>query len=229
MLELWTPGPSGKGLRGKRHRESWCAGSSPAAGLEALPILEVVINGKQVRALLDTGCSRTVIATWVSGAVKREPRQLVSVDGSHVACVGTATAVLRVRGRVMEADCVVLDRLFTGVDAVLGLDVLTRMGGVVIDGDGVSIGSQRSEKKVSSEECRLTQEVGGVAAAMPELVVEDQDFSARFDGSKWTVSWKWKDRPPELTNQIGVYKSTLTTKRKGNFKRKSKSGLSRAG
>ena len=58
---------------------------------------------------------------------------------------------------------------------------------------------------------------GEVAAAAPSMVVEDRDFSAHFDGSKWTVSWKWKNRPPELKNKIDVYHSTLDEETEEKF------------
>ena len=80
----------------------------PAAGLEALPIVDITVNGRPARALLDTGCSRTVLATWVSGAVERGEQEIVSVDGSRVTCVGTATVALEVCGKVARADCVVV-------------------------------------------------------------------------------------------------------------------------
>ena len=95
--------------------------------------MDITVNGRPARALLDTGCSRTVLATWVSGAVERGEQEIVSVDGSRVTCVGTATVALEVCGKVARADCVVVNRLFSGVDAVLGMDVLTQMGGVIID------------------------------------------------------------------------------------------------
>ena len=111
----------------------------PAAGLEALPIVDITIDGRPARALLDTGCSRTVIATWISGVTARGKQEIVAVDGSRVTCAGTATVVLHVCGKVVRAGCVVVNRLISGIDAVLGMDVLTRMGGVMISGDGVRL------------------------------------------------------------------------------------------
>lgn len=36
--------------------------------------------------------------------------------------------------------------------------------------------------------------------------MEDSDFSAVFDGVKWTIRWKWKDKEPVLTNQCAQSK-----------------------
>ncbi|XP_067949585.1 uncharacterized protein [Watersipora subatra] len=37
------------------------------------------------------------------------------------------------------------------------------------------------------------------------LTIEDTDFKAVFDGTKWTVVWKWKSHEPELKNQCAEY------------------------
>ena len=214
--------------KGKRRGESWCLGNSPATGLEALPIVDIAINGRRATALLDTGCSRTVIATWVCEFVQREKQEIVSADGRRVKCAGTANVELRVYGKVVTADCVVVHQLFEGVDAVLGMDVLTRMGGITIGSDGVRLAdcqddgrddcvhadnldgrrsrdtcAEKFEKlhRVGDElvcEERAARIGGEATVAASPMAVENQDFSAHFDGSKWTVSWTWKHRPPEL-------------------------------
>lgn len=37
------------------------------------------------------------------------------------------------------------------------------------------------------------------------MCVEDSDFIANFDGTKWTVQWKWKAGEPVLRYQCGEY------------------------
>ena len=78
---------------------------------------------------------------------------------------------------------------------------MTRAGGVMIDGDGVLLTDD-------VESCRASCEVlatisrGEVAAAATSVAVDNQDFSAYFDGSKWIVSWKWKHRPLEMRTDV---------------------------
>ena len=38
-----------------------------------------------------------------------------------------------------------------------------------------------------------------------EVVVEGEDFTARFDGSRWVVGWKWEADPPCLNNRCAGY------------------------
>ena len=42
---------------------------------------------------------------------------------------------------------------------------------------------------------------------VPDVTIEDKDFTAHFDGFAWTVKWLWKDKPPELKNRVGCYSS----------------------
>ena len=37
------------------------------------------------------------------------------------------------------------------------------------------------------------------------IEIDDPDFSANFDGVKWTVKWKWSLGEPELSNQVSSY------------------------
>ncbi|XP_067949869.1 uncharacterized protein [Watersipora subatra] len=37
------------------------------------------------------------------------------------------------------------------------------------------------------------------------FTIEDTDFKAVFDGTKWTVVWKWKSHEPELKNQCAEH------------------------
>ena len=45
----------------------------------------------------------------------------------------------------------------------------------------------------------------GCAAAACNFQIDDPDFSARFDGVKWTVKWNWSAEEPSLSNRIACY------------------------
>ena len=38
------------------------------------------------------------------------------------------------------------------------------------------------------------------------LRLEDVDFAARFDGSRWIVRWKWCGEVPKLHNRLAEYR-----------------------
>ena len=62
LLDLWAGGPHDKKLYiWKRISESWCVGNSPRAGIEALPLVDVLVHGQQFKALVDTGCSMAIL------------------------------------------------------------------------------------------------------------------------------------------------------------------------
>jgi hypothetical protein len=45
------------------------------------------------------------------------------------------------------------------------------------------------------------------ATSKHELQIEDENFTAAFEGGRWVVSWKWNDacRKTTLKNEIDQY------------------------
>jgi transposase InsO family protein len=99
-------------------------------------------------------------------------------------------------GFEVKVRCIVTEKLFDGVDIVLGMDVIMMFGGVKVTGDSVEFldGSKVCAAGVRKEEKKVEK-------------IEDKDFTAVFDGLQWTVHWKWKDELPVLTNQVDTYSS----------------------
>ena len=44
--------------------------------------------------------------------------------------------------------------------------------------------------------------------------IKNKDFSASFDGEKWTVVWNWTTGPPILKNKVGCYETRLKDEEK---------------
>jgi hypothetical protein len=97
--------------------------------------------------------------------------------------------MLCVDGRELMVHCLVLDSLLTEFELIIGMDVIEQLGGVQIGGctGGVRFGA------VAVSEKRM-------------LEIEDADFSASFDGAKWTVRWKWLNQEPVLHNKVACYR-----------------------
>ena len=55
----------------------------------SLPVAEVLVGGRVARALVDTGCSTTVLASEIVGEYKGEEGRPVAVDGREIRCEGT--------------------------------------------------------------------------------------------------------------------------------------------
>lgn len=184
-----------------------CASGSPCyakmAPDEALPRLAVVVNGQRAMALIDTGCTTTLLArnvakSW-SGACT-----IKTVDGRDAKCLGETTAEVTVQGVIIMLRALVLDHLVGGVDVVLGMKAINQLGGATLREGQVTFGRLGAIGMVGVEG---SDKIG---SQKPEACcIKDEDFLANFDGERWTVEWKWTSEPPELRNKVGCYNNTL--------------------
>ena len=62
-----------------------------------LPMIDMLVKGREVRALVDTGCTMTVVSTKVCGQYSGMS-SLVAFDGSVVQCKGEAKVPMVVNG-----------------------------------------------------------------------------------------------------------------------------------
>ena len=147
-------------------------------------IRNVLLDGRRVRALIDTGCSVTLIDKNVVGnrSVSNESIELETME----------RRALRTRGvvRLLSLTCDgvelgpvnahIVSMLPLNVDLVIGLDVIARVG-ISVRANGYGVGVFFDRGRVAC---------AGNAKA---LRVEDTDFSTWFDDNHWTVKWAWKD------------------------------------
>ena len=170
-------------------------------------MVTVKVGGKGVQALVDTGCSATIVASHlVSGSSGTSV--IVAFDGRKVDCKGTSDVELWVCGRPVGVRAVVADRIIDGIGVVMGMDVIGQLGGVTVNEHGISFGT--------------SQGVGLVAVNSPssnDCVIEDEDFRAVFDGERWVVEWFFKGEPPKLKNSVGCYENSYDEGTKEGFER----------
>ena len=164
---------------------------------------------RPLKALVDSGCQQTVISQAVckeSGEWPRGPRQIVTMlNGEKTECGGEAPVELRVDGVLVRNSCLVAPSLVCDADVILGMDVIKRLGGVYISSDSrVTWGSIHCAVGVISSDSEGMQ-----------MKVEDNDFIAEYDGSRWTVEWKWQNGEPQLSNQCAQY--AVPGKYKGEY------------
>ena len=196
--------------------------------MKALPIVSAVINGRHVQALLDTGCSKSIIAPSLCDYYRGEC-DVITVDGSRVRCLGETVVPIMLDGKVFSVSCIVAGRLLVGVDAILGVDVIERVGGIAVKGNTVQFLESASVGGVGVEDVKEkgtacvadeTDECSMMRAGdttPPVISMTDEDFTASFDGTSWVVKWKWKDKPVELCNRIEGYSSTMKPETKEKF------------
>ena len=109
---LWPAGTSCQHVQvvGKCQREAVCAGCFPVDEVRALPCVQVCVNGQFYRALVDTGCTQSMVDAKLAQRVSGK-RGVVTVNGDMILGIGEASVRMEVDKVNMEVKCLVLDRL----------------------------------------------------------------------------------------------------------------------
>ncbi|XP_065654532.1 uncharacterized protein LOC136081163 [Hydra vulgaris] len=120
--------------------------------------------------------------------IRRNELMVLAVNGEFVKTEGEATVTLIIEGKKLKTSVMILKSVVNGIDAIIGMDVINRYGGVHLYNGKIEFGfvSIHAEK----------QAVG----------IKDKDFDAYFDGTKWTAKYKWKQGQPQLRNSVAQYK-----------------------
>lgn len=171
-----------------------CAGGFPFSSKAHLPTLEVKINGRLATALLDSGCSRSIVSPYFvsKGELNRGTEEITMMNGDSVMCVGHSTVDVVVEKKILTLDCLV-SKIIPAYDALLGMDAIGMLGGVSISRDGQRV-------RFYHEECS--------AGVIEKARISDKDFTAELVDGQWLVSWNWLDdgSAPRLTNSISQYR-----------------------
>lgn len=143
-------------------------------------------------ALVDTGCSQTILAASCDNMCK-DSQIIHTVDGRTISDVREISANISVRGHNLQVKCLAMPRLVGGLKAIVGMDVISKLGGVTVRANEVRFG------------CDEVPVVATSLKPVDTIKLEDKDFSAEFDGVKWVVRWRWRDSPPVLKNSAKRY------------------------
>ena len=149
----------------------------------ALPAFTVRINGFQRLALLDTGCSWSLITRELCHSWEKKADVFTIGEGA-LRCCGVG------RVQLDNVEVLVADRKLLGFDLLLGFDI-KKLRVVYMTREGT----------VSFSQIDIP-----VCAA---ITIDKLDFHAEFDQNKkiWVVSWKWSENqtPPKLKNKATEY------------------------
>ena len=158
----------------------------------ALSMAHIYIDGTKCSALIDTGCSRTIVDANRCWSWKRATVDVMTIGsmsrprcGDGMVNVSTEESgsakisVLVVRGRPL------------GFDLLFGIDTIKTLGIIAVGPSGqIQIGNGRVAKCAA-------------------ITINEPDFTATFDHQSraWTATWKWsEDRAPEgLHNGVSEY------------------------
>jgi len=106
-----------------------------------LPSCFVRLNGKNVHALIDTGCSRSIVSCkHVNNKfnISRTPERITMMNGEAAVCSGAWSVMVMVGKKEFPLNCLVSD-VVPGYGMLLGMDAITILGGVHVAGGGTLI------------------------------------------------------------------------------------------
>ena len=160
-------------------------------------------NGKSAKALVDTGCTRTIVREGLTGRATGET-VLAAFDGREVKCKGSARAEMSVGEETVSQEVMVMDWIVGGIDAVIGMDTISRLGGVTVQEKLVQFGNKYYVRYSLWREGR------------PDII--DKDFGAYFDGESWEVRYFWTESgAPELRNNVSEYTHDMDTEKRQEY------------
>ena len=102
-----------------------CANNDPGRIDGAIiPRVNVLVNGQPARALIDSGCTQTLVGPTIQTGKAYGLKRIMTADGRMINCEGETPVVLTLAGKTIEVLCVVTKKMVLGVDIIVGTDVL---------------------------------------------------------------------------------------------------------
>jgi len=156
-----------------------------------MPTVSVMINNNSAKALLDSGCSKSIISSQFARLLglnlEKSSNQIVLMDGTKANSFSECVVKVSFLGKNFPVRCFV-SKILSDYDILMGMDVIRSLNGVFIDKNGDVFCEQS-------------------CAAVSSLYLDDPDFFAEFSGGKWLARWKWcQEDEPVLKNQATQYK-----------------------
>ena len=157
-----------------------------------LPVVGIYVDVRRCSALIDTGCSRTIVHADRCRSWRKASVDVEIISGTSRACCGVGVVSISTdEGNSARVDVLVVHCKPLGFDLLLGVDTIKAVGGVVVGPTG----------SAQLRDWRTTR-----CAA---ISINEPDFTATFDhhSQTWTASWKWsEDHAPErLHNEVSEY------------------------
>ena len=84
------------------------------------------LGGAECEALVDTGCTRSVVHSSLCACWQRRDVSMVTVSGQHLDCAGTADVRLQLPGvrSAVTVNAIVVKKRPLGFSAILGMDAV---------------------------------------------------------------------------------------------------------
>ena len=182
-----------------------------------LPKVLVDIDGTKVWGLVDTGCTTTVVDSTLLKNIEGKI-DIMAFDGKTIECRGMSIANINIKKVNFLLKVIAADKLIDGVRVILGMDAITRLGGVRVDSKQIVFGK---------EECATAVTSPVPSQEMFDDKIDDVDFEAKFNGNRWVVQWKWKEEmKPVLYNKTERHEVGLSEEEKQAYEQEVDSWIS---
>ena len=103
----------------------------------ALPAVSVQIDGIRRTALVDTGCTQTLVRKPCCRTWKKKQVPLMVVGGNSSMCCGESVVQIGIsNGPSVAVRALVVDEALFGYDLLLGLNAIRQLGGMTMSATG---------------------------------------------------------------------------------------------
>ena len=85
--------------------------------------MNVKINEQSACALIDTGCTQTLVGPTIRTTQASGHKQIITADGRVLDCQGETCVTLSMAGKTIKVRCVAIQKMLLGVDIVIRTDV----------------------------------------------------------------------------------------------------------
>ena len=102
---------------------------------EVLPAVTVCVNGFKRLALLDTGCSQSLVTRVLCHSWEKKKVDVFTIGEGALRCCGIGRVQLDVGSGCPINVVLVVDRKLLGFDLLLGFDIIKKLGGVYMTRD----------------------------------------------------------------------------------------------
>uniref|UniRef100_A0A5S6Q0Q8 Retropepsins domain-containing protein n=1 Tax=Trichuris muris TaxID=70415 RepID=A0A5S6Q0Q8_TRIMR len=126
---------------GKRSRGGGLSASllPTQSSIEALPTVQMEVDGRQRNVLVDTGCSKCVAYVACCKNWKKRRVSMITVDGKELRCEGKGIVHLQPPGcgsGQVSVEVIVVSTKPLGFDLILGMNAILALGGVTVSKRG---------------------------------------------------------------------------------------------
>lgn len=193
----------------------------------ALPVVCLWVDGRRCQALVDTGCTDTVVHQVRCTHWDPQRTQLVTLGRNAISCSGRGYVKIQLNeGSQANVEVLTVKDAPLGFDVILGMNGICALGGVTIQSPSeVYFNSNNSSPPITccaktsnsagyissvhnDPEINETCETNAKTYSNSDILIDAPDFTVRYNAARkaWTVSWKWNGSEPQaLSNTTPQY------------------------